>query len=368
MNRRNWLKISALLGVSTYLGTSYAAQTGCWSPAFSDLPQEWLRLGSNENPYGCSPKVMQAMQAALKECNRYPNFDLLLQKLSDYHQIAKEQICITAGSSEALALAAIAFARNKRENIITAKPTFNVFPDIAERLGTKRIDVPLTAEKVIDLHAMAAAVNKRTAAVYVCNPNNPTGSKLETETLHNFVRTISQKTTVVVDEVYHDFIEAPSLIAQTANNPRLVVIRSFSKVYGLAGMRIGYAVAHPDTIKKMTALIARPGICISQAGVAGAIAALEDRDFVRMSVEKNRESQEILYAYLRQAGIRYIPSYANLVYFSLEGFPKTYLEDMKARKVIVREIDDYGQRWCRVSMGSPEEMKRFVEILKSMRS
>lgn len=366
MNRRTWLKFSALLTASAYVGTAYAEQTGCRLP-ISDLPNDWLRLGSNENPYGCSPKAMQAMQAALKECNRYPNYDLLIQKIADYHGVAKEQVFLTAGSSEALALSAVAFARNASQNIVTAKPTFNVFPDVAERMGIKRIDVPLTAEKVIDLNRMAAAVNKQTAAVYVCNPNNPTGTKLETEVLHGFVKDISKKTAVVIDEVYHDFIDAPSLIPATANNPNLVIIRSFSKVYGLAGMRIGYAIAHADTVKKMQALISRPGITVSQAGLAAAVAALDDRDFVQMYLEKNRESRQVLYDYLKAAGIRYIPSYANLVYFSLEGFPPTYLKDMQARKVIVREVDDYGQRWCRVSMGTPEEMQRFTEILKTVR-
>lgn len=367
MNRRNWLKISALLTAGAYTGTAYAMQTGCYFPV-SDLPKDWLRLGSNENPYGCSPKVMEAMQTALKECNRYPNYDALIQKIAAHHQVAAEQICITAGSSEALALAAIAFARNPSQNIVTAKPTFNVFPDVAERLGVTRIDIPLTAEKVIDLNKMATAVNSQTAAVYVCNPNNPTGTKVETDALHNFVQEIAKRTVVVIDEVYHDFINAPSLIPKTTANPNLVVIRSFSKVYGLAGMRIGYAVAHADTVKKMQALISRPGITISQAGVAAAMAALDDPAFVQMSVTKNKESQQVLYNYLNQAKIRYIPSYANLVYFSLDGFAPTYLKDMQARKVIVREIDDYGQRWCRVSMGTPEEMQQFVEILKTMRS
>jgi histidinol-phosphate aminotransferase len=366
MNRRNWLKISALLTASAYTGTAYAMQTGCYQP-LSDWPKDWLRLGSNENPYGTSPKVMEAMQAALKECNRYPNFDLLTQKIAAHHQVSTEQVAITAGSSEALALAAITFARHTSQNIVTAKPTFNVFPDVAERLGVKRIDVPLTTEKVIDLHKMAGAVTSETAAVYVCNPNNPTGTKLETDALHSFVRELSKRTIVVVDEVYHDFIDAPSLIPMTANNPNVVIIRSFSKVYGLAGMRIGYAIAHADTVKKMMAMVSRPGITISQAGQAAAVAALDDQAFVRMSVTKNKESQQVLYNYLKEANIRYIPSYANLVYFSLDGFAKTYVKDMQARKVIIREIEDYGQRWCRVSMGSPDEMQQFVDILKTMR-
>lgn len=366
MNRRNWLKISALLTASAYTGTAYAMQTGCYQP-LSDLPKDLLRLGSNENPYGTSVKAMEAMQAALKECNRYPNFDLLTQKVAAHHQVSAEQVCITAGSSEALAIAAVAFARNTSQNIVTAKPTFNVFPDVAERLGVKRIDVPLTAEKAIDLNKMAAAVTGETAAVYICNPNNPTGTKLETDALHSFVREMSKRTIVVVDEVYHDFIDAPSLIPMTASNPNVVIIRSFSKVYGLAGMRIGYAIAHSDTVKKMAAMVSRPGITISQAGQAAAVAALDDQAFVRMSVTKNKESQQVLYNYLKEANIRYIPSYANLVYFSLDGFAKTYVKDMQARKVILREVDDYGQRWCRVSMGTPDEMRQFVDILKTMR-
>jgi histidinol-phosphate aminotransferase len=371
MHRRDWLKMTALMtGSALITNSAYARQTGCWEALAETVPDDMILLGSNENPYGPGPRSIALMQEAMRQGNRYPYTVALKEKIAQRHKVSPDQVMLGAGSSELLGLSALTLARRATatNNFIAAKPTFFVFPDMAARLGARRIDVPLTDDKVHDLAKMAAAVDANTCAVYVCNPNNPTGTKLIYNELEGFIKEITKTTTAVVDEVYHDFIDDPSLIPETATNPRLIVIRSFSKVFGLAGMRVGYAIAHPDMIKQLAACTTLPGFTLSQPTVAAALGALEDTYFYKMSLEKNQEAKAVLTRYLDRANIRHIPSYANLVYFSLDGFDKTYLEQIKARRIIVREvIEDSGQRWCRASIGKPEEMALLVKAIQAVR-
>lgn len=371
MHRRDWLKMTALMAGGTLIKTNtYARQTGCWEAPTETALDDMILLGSNENPYGPGPRSMALMQEAIQKGNRYPYTAGLKEKIAQRHKVSPDQVVLGAGSSELLGISALMLARRAgaTTNFVAAKPTFFVFPDMAARLGARRIDVALTDDKVHDLGKMAAAVDTNTCAVYVCNPNNPTGTKLAYTDLEGFIKEITKTTTAVVDEVYHDFIEDPSLIPLTATNPRLIVIRSFSKVFGLAGMRVGYAIAHPDTAKQLATCTTLPGFTLSQPAVAAAIGALEDTYFYKMSLERNLEAKAVLTRYLDKTGIRHIPSYANIVYFSLNGFDKTYLEQIKARRIIVREvIEDSGQRWCRASIGKPEEMGLFVKALQEVR-
>jgi histidinol-phosphate aminotransferase len=202
--------------------------------------------------------------------------------------------------------------------------------------------------------------------IYICNPNNPTGTKLDPSVLKDFVENLSKKYIIAIDEVYHDFIDEPSLIPLAATNPNVIIARSFSKVYGLAGMRIGYGVAHPDTIKNMTKYVAWAGNAISQVTKAAALASLEDTGFVKMSLAKNEESKDILYEYLTKSGVEHYKSYTNCAYFSLDKFPKDFVKLMESKKVIVREVNDYGKLFCRVSTGKPEEMRQFIDRIKSI--
>jgi histidinol-phosphate aminotransferase len=184
--------------------------------------------------------------------------------------------------------------------------------------------------------------------------------------LKAFVEDLSKKYVVAIDEVYHDFITDPSLISLAATNPNVIVARSFSKVYGLAGMRIGYAVAHPDTIKYMTKYVAWAGNAISQVTKAAAMASLDDTEFMKMSLAKNEASKAILYDYLPQQGVEHYKSYANCSYFSLEKFPKDFVALMESKKVIIRQVNDYGKLYCRISTGKPEDMMQFINIVKAI--
>lgn len=370
MNRRKWLKISGLMAGSGLVHSAraaqeYALQAGCGMP--SEMPSEFLRMGSNENPYGPSPKTLEAMQAALPMANRYPATAELRTKIGQRFGVSGSHVLLGAGSAEILSLSALLSVAQHKGSVVAAKPSFDVFQRVARKIGATVIEVPLTTDKKHDLQAMASAITADTRAVYLCNPNNPTGTKLPFDEIKSFVEELSKKYLVVADEVYHEFINEASLTSMVSTNKNLIVARSFSKVYGLAGMRIGYAVAHPDTIRLLSNFIPWADHAISQVTQAAALAAWEDVDFVKMCVQKNDESRQMLYSFLRQNQIEFIESFTNCSYFSLDKLPASFVKRMEdEKKILVRQYDDYGKLYCRVSTGKPEEMQQFVNAMKTM--
>jgi histidinol-phosphate aminotransferase len=382
LSRRKWLQSSlslaggaALSGALPLVSAPLVSSPVTCLATPRELAQKeggMLLLGSNENPYGPSPKAIEAMTEAVKRGNRYAHVEPLVAEIAAFRGVAPENVVMGAGSAEILGLAALAFAKPGAE-VIAAKPTFFVLPDTAKRIGANVVEVTVDADLRHDLGKMASAVSPKTSIVYVCNPNNPTGTKLEAAQIRAFCEEISKKTVVVVDEVYHDFISDATMIPLAVKNPNIVVVRSFSKVYGLAGMRVGYGIAHADTIKKLQALQAWSGNAISQVSMAAARASLQDQAFVRMSVEKIAEGREIVSSYLKSEGIFTVPSFANIVYFALDKFPASkvqggFVKQMEERNVIIREGAVGERRFCRVSMGTPEEMRQFVNILKTLKA
>jgi histidinol-phosphate aminotransferase len=179
------------------------------------------------------------------------------------------------------------------------------------------------------------------------------------------VETISKNVMVVVDEVYLDFVDDPSLMPLVQNNKNLIIIKSFSKVYGLAGMRLGYGVAHPDTIMFLNKFLDRAGNGISHLTYFAGIAALDDDDFVKMYLNKNEESKQVLYSYLKYKKVEHYYSHANCTIFSLDKFDKSMVTKLLSDdKILVRQVDDWGDQFCRVSLGTPEDMGKFVNTIE----
>lgn len=380
LSRRAWLQSSlTLAGGAALTGALPLASlpvTCVASPREVALKEGgMLLLGSNENPYGPSPKAREAMMEAVQRGNRYADVKPLVSDIATFRGVAPESVVMGAGSAEILGLTALAFAKSGSE-VVAAKPTFFVLPDVARRQGATIVEISVDADLRHDLSKMASALSPKTSLVYVCNPNNPTGTKLEASQLRAFCEEVAKKAIVVVDEVYHDFItdtqSDPSMIPLAVQNPNVIVVRSFSKVYGLAGMRVGYGIAHADTIKKLQALQAWGGNAISQVSMAAARASLQDQAFVKMSLEKIAEGREIVSGYLKSEGIFTVPSFANVVYFALDKFPASktiggFAKQMEERNIIIREGSVGEQRFCRVSMGTPEEMQQFVKVLKTLK-
>jgi histidinol-phosphate aminotransferase len=367
MDRRHFLRLGGIAASAPLISfpSSFDHGTECVTGGVSYI-DGMLNLGSNENPYGPSPMATEAMRKAVSEGNRYVQTNDLREKIASQKGIAAENVIIGAGSSEILGLTALMGYKASINTLLTSHPTFFILPTMYERLGGKVIRVPLNSDKKYDLERMGSAITADTKMVYICNPNNPTGTKLFPSLLRAFVEDLSRQYIVVIDEVYHDYITDPSLIPMAATNKNIIVVRSFSKVYGLAGMRIGYGVSHPDTIAELLKYMSREGNAMTQVGKAAALASLDDAEFIKMTLDKNEASKKILYDFLSKSNIDYIYSNANCSYFSLDKFPKNFIEMVEAKNVIVRQVDDNGKQYCRVSTGKPEDMTTFTSILSSM--
>lgn len=367
ISRRTLLVSAGAALTSPLISSARNPLLSCDSEELHLADDAWLLLGSNENPYGPSPMARKAMSEAIIDGNRYPHVEPLIHKIAERHAISPDQVVVGAGSAEILGLAALLTANKGLGNIVSAKPTFFLFMDYARRCGLQHKEVPLDDKKAHNLAQISAAITSETKAVYICNPNNPTGTVIAYDLLKQFCIEHGKNTLVVLDEVYMDYINAPSLIPLTMELPNLIIVRSFSKLFGLAGMRVGYAVAHADTAKKLLQLQSWKGNAITQVSMAAALASLNDKDFQTLSRTKTSESREIVYNYLQKKNIPYALSVANVVYFSLERFPTDYIRQMESKKIMVREIQDYSSRWCRVSMGTPENMKVFCSALESLK-
>lgn len=364
-NRRAWLKQAGLTAAA--LGFM---QKGL--PHFADagnhrLPGDPIRLGSNENPYGPSPMARKAMADALATSNRYPwaNTTLLREKIGKGLGVSADNILMGAGSSEILGLVAQYAAANKG-NAVAADPTFRIWWTAAERNGLQIIKVPLTPDKKHDLPAMLAQVNAQTRLVYVCNPNNPTGTLLPQHEVKTFVDAVSKKCLVMLDEAYLEYSGAASLAADVLNNKNLVIVKTFSKLYGLAGARVGYAVAHADTIKEMGRLQPWQDAGCSAVSVAAAMATLDDAAFVQMSREKNRSCRDKVYRMFKDLNIPYTDSETNFLYYSVNGFNGDFPAGLTAANIQGGRIVEADGKWARITIGTEEEMDIFINTVKKM--
>ncbi len=386
-NRREWLKRSALLAASlTVLPDLFAGPRGSHSveqPLFSTnemvgnlpLPANAVLLGSNENPYGISPKARQAVMDALGQANRYgfngPNSQQLLQSIADKDGVAKESILMTAGSSEVLGITGtfITYLGKSKGNVVFPWPTFSLMADHFVKLGVEVTKVQLTSDKMHDLPQMLAKMDRKTKMVYVCNPNNPTGTLLKPSVVKDFCIEASKKAYVMVDEAYIDFLNLPdneSMSSLIANNPKIIISRTFSKIYAMAGLRTGYALAHPDTIKALEPLRHGGALAVSNTSTAAALASIQDTAFAQMSKDKNAIARTYVQEELGKMKIQYIPSYTNFVYFSIANYTSDFVKDMQRQNIYLRQWDDYGTKWGRVSIGTLDEMQFFVRALRQL--
>jgi histidinol-phosphate aminotransferase len=213
---------------------------------------------------------------------------------------------------------------------------------------------------------MLSAVNSETRMVYICNPNNPTGTYLDHAKLQAFVAECTKKCFVLVDEAYTEFAELKSLAPEAAANPNLLVAKTFSKIYGLAGARAGYAIAHPDTIKKLSALQPWPDVAVSQVTAAAASAALDDQEFVKYCRQKTAEARQMVFDCCKEMKLEYIPSSTSFVLFNIDPLKCDLSKEMEKKNIMVQYRQHFGGKWCRVSMGTTDEMKAFCSSLRQI--
>jgi len=326
------------------------------------MAREMIQLNANENPYGPSAAARAAMTAAQEVASRYPG-DLeeeLRAVLAARHGVGEDQIVLGCGSGE------MAFLGDGR-SVVVAEPTFEAVLMYAGVARGEPVRVPLDGEHRHDLAAMARACDARTGLVYVCNPNNPTGTVATTAALAAFLAKVPPATVVLLDEAYLDFVEdeaCGTLIARLAAHPNLIVVRTFSKVYGLAGMRLGYAVAAPD---KSAALRRHATTNNANAAVlAAALASLAEPDLVASVRTRMNDTRRALCAELARDGRRFIEPHANFVMIGLGSDVAPVIAAFRERKILVGRKFPSMPTWLRVSVGTPEEMAAFLRALREI--
>jgi histidinol-phosphate aminotransferase len=370
-SRRNWLKnaialttaIPVVTGLSEQLMAAPMSEAEKILFASKKLPPVKVRLGSNENPYGPSERAKQAMIQSLSECNRYP-FDVvreLKEILAKKEGVTPEHISVGSGSGDLLCATGITFAMEKG-TILSPYPTFTLLMACAEIYGAKWDKVDLNEKLEIDYKALAAKVTADTKLVFICNPNNPTGTLVDPKVVRNFCEEVSLKATVFSDEAYLEFLppnQQVSMIDMVKEGKNVIVSRTFSKIYGLAGCRVGYIVAQPEMIRKIAKY--QTGIPANISGVAAAKASLGDEAFMELSRKKNAEARQHLTSYLKQKGLFHGESLTNFVFFDPKSDAKQILDKMLERNIVIRVWDYQGKQWLRVSIGTLDEMKIFTK-------
>lgn len=324
-----------------------------------------VKLASNENPLGVSPRAACAMRTLLDGLARYPdgNGFELKQALSRRFGVGLDSIVLGNGSNDVLELAARAFLAPGL-SAVYAQHAFAVYPLAVQAIGAQGIVVP-AREFGHDLGAMAAAVRPDTRIVFVANPNNPTGTFVSGAELEKFIAAVPGEVLVVLDEAYTEYLRPDfryDSIAWLEKYPNLVITRTFSKVYGLAGLRVGYALAAPEVADLMNRV--RQPFNVNSLSLAAAAAALGDEDFVRESYELNCRGMDQIVAGLIKLGLDHIPSYGNFVTFAVPKAAEVF-QKLLRQGVIVRPIAGYGMPGhLRVSIGLESENTRFLEALK----
>ncbi len=331
-------------------------------------PADAIQLNSNENPYGPSAAARAAMTRSQAVAGRYPDGaeDEVRRALARLHRVAPEQIQLGCGSNEVLRMADGAFLAAGKK-VVVAEPTFEAVLAYNRVTRATPVKVPLDAAFRHDLPRMAAACDAATGLVYVCNPNNPTGTVVTGEELAGFLERVPPSATVLLDEAYHHFVEHPGYRSGTellAAHPNLIVVRTFSKIYGMAGMRLGYAVAAKDRVEALNRYASFSNT--NAAVLAAALASLAEPDLVPRMKRRLNDTRTWLTGQLAADGRRFIPSEANFVMLDTGRDVAPLVASFAARKILVGRKFPSMPTWLRVSIGTPAEMAAFVAALREI--
>jgi histidinol-phosphate aminotransferase len=327
-----------------------------------------IKLASNENPLGPSPIAVNAIMDKVSTLNRYPDGSgyYLKTMLSKKFGVPFEQIVLGNGSNEIIELIVRTFL-SPAEHVVQAFPTFLVYEKIVKGAGCRIISVPLSDFR-IDLNRMAEAITPETKIVFICNPNNPTGSVLRMDEMRDFLDRIPKDIIVALDEAYIEFAsdeKAANGLDLLTDYPLLCVLRTFSKLYGLAGLRIGYGFASAKLVDYINRV--RQPFNAGTLAQAAATAALADVEFVSRTLKLVREGLRYLYNELDDMGLEYIPTQTNFFLIKVPDGGKKVFERMLRQGVIVRAMDAYGlPDYIRINAGLPEENERFIKTLKKV--
>ena len=331
-----------------------------------------IKMASNENPFGPSPRALEAIRAAAAEVNLYPDMDAaeLRTRLAGRHNLQPDQVVLADGSTALLdLLGRILLAPGL--NAITSERSFIVYPIATRSAGGKLITVPMKNDG-FDLDAIAAAINPDTRLIFIANPNNPTGTLLEAAAVDRFLDRVPEHVLVVLDEAYCDFasdfarargLDYSHSLDYVRQKRNVIVLRTFSKCHGLAGLRLGYGFGCPELLQYIACV--RTAFSVSALAEAAGLAALEDEAHIRKTVENNAQQAPWLTQQLKQMGFRTIPTFTNFVYFEVGSDAAEVAKRMQANGVIVRPLNAWGAPTAiRVTVGTPEQNRAFLAALQ----
>lgn len=380
MNRRSFLTSSSLviggLSLSSFVSSAYANETLKNKLVFN--AENPLLLNFNENSLGMSQKAKQAIIDALPNAFRYPDDarSALINELGNEFKLSNKHITLGNGSSETIQ-AAVQYVANKGQKegkavqLIVPDPTFNYAELYAEPLGVKIVKVPVDQTLAFDLATMQKKAQEfdGISMVYLCNPNNPTAMLTPTAALTNWIKSAKENVFFIIDEAYAEFVSTPEFTSAIAlveaGYKNLIVARTFSKIYALAGLRVGYGVAVPEVISEVDVFVSIDNT--NTAGAVAALASLKDLAFVEYSRKSIDVSRQMVVDVLKELNIEYAPSHANFIFHKVKGDVKTYQNRMKDANIMVGREFPPAFGWSRLTLGTPEEMSYFVSTLKEFR-
>jgi histidinol-phosphate aminotransferase len=361
-SRRDFLRslgLGAAVGaaVNWPLGVTASAE-----PSRVGKGDGFVHLDGNENVYGPTAKVAAAIDSATRLVNRYPflKYDEITERIAAFHRVKPEQVLFACGSTEILRVAACAFLGAGKQ-FIQASPTFEDAEEYAKTTGAEVVAVPLDRTYAHDLGAMLSRVGPSTGLIYICNPNNPTASITPRQSIETFLNRLPATVRVVIDEAYHDYATKSAMYSSFLDHPvddeRVIVTRTFSKVYGLAGLRLGYAVATPKVIAEVRKFVTESSLNAIVAEVVDV--ALSDTDGIREFIRRNKDDRQ---EFFNAAGVRMlmpIDSQTNFVMMNIQHPADPVIEHFKTHKILIGRHFPPMNNYIRVSLGTTDDMKAF---------
>jgi histidinol-phosphate aminotransferase len=364
ISRRTVLRQVGLSALASTVSRPFAG-----TPVAGPLPVGNICLDKNENPYGPSEKSLSAMQSAMSLSNRFPSpeVDDLVQQIAALHRVRPEQVTPGAGSTEVLRMAAAAYL-SPGKNLILASPTFDAIAQFASRFGSEVVAVPLTKTYAHDFDGMLRRINSSTGLIYICNPNNPTGTLSLRSDIEIFLRKVPGKSRVLIDEAYHHYVNAPSTYASFVDRPvdddRVIVTRTFSAIYGLAGVRVGYGISSPQVARTLSQN--HLPFSINVIGARAAAAALDDMNYVDVSAKRNVDVRQEFYNQANGRMNRWIDSHTNFVMMKGGLPPGQIIEHFRQHGILLGPLINEMPKYVRISIGKLEEMREFWRVWETL--
>ena len=328
---------------------------------------EVIKMASNENALGPSPKALEAIKKAATDVNLYPdgNAYYLKQKLAQKLGVSIDEIIVGNGTDEIIRIITETFL-NPGEEVVVAWPGFVIYSIATQVMAGALRRTPLK-NYTHDLEAMLKAVTGKTKLIFIANPNNPTGTMVDKNEVESFMEKVPNDVIVVFDEAYYEYADKnfPKTLQYMKEGRNVIILRTFSKIYGLAGLRVGYAVAKKEILVEMNRI--RQPFNVNRIAQSAAIAALDDTEHVRKSIAMNEEGKEFLYGELDSLGLEYVPTVANFILVNIEKDGRKVYEQLLKEGVIVRPVDNYDlPNFIRVTICKPSENKKFIKSLKNV--